>query len=86
MALIDIRQLLSLLQKIKIQYRRGTAADWIAKNPVLAEGEPGYETDTKLVKIGDGISTWNQLEYSTGGSDGEVAVPDLTLLYENAKV
>lgn len=48
----------------RIKLRRDTAANWTAANPVLAAGEPGYETDTKQVKIGNGTSTWSQLEYA----------------------
>lgn len=48
----------------RIQYRRDTAANWTAANPTLALGEPGYETDTKRRKVGDGSSPWNTLPYS----------------------
>ena len=51
---------------IQIQYRRGTAAQWTAANPVLASGEPGYETDTGKFKVGDGSSNWASLPYSSG--------------------
>lgn len=37
-----------------IQAKRDTAANWTANNPTLAEGEFGFETDTKKLKIGDG--------------------------------
>ena len=47
----------------KIQLRRDTAARWQNYNPILSEGEPGFETDTDQYKIGDGVSTWNQLPY-----------------------
>ncbi len=47
----------------KIQARRGTAAAWITTNPVLAVGEPGYETDTGLLKLGDGATAWTILPY-----------------------
>lgn len=30
-----------------IQLRRDTAANWTNANPVLADGELGFETDTK---------------------------------------
>lgn len=61
----------------KIQLRRGTASQWTAVNPVLANGEAGYETDTRKIKIGNGASTWNQLQYiaSSAGAieyDGSV--------------
>jgi hypothetical protein len=45
----------------KIQIRRDSASSWIAVNPVLAEGEFGYETDTGNFKIGDGVTAWNSL-------------------------
>lgn len=46
-----------------IQLRRGTAANWTSTNPVLAAGEPGVETDTGLIKVGNGSSTWTNLPY-----------------------
>ena len=51
---------------VEIQYRRGTAAQWTAANPVLAIGEPGYETDTGKFKVGNGVDTWSALVYSSG--------------------
>jgi hypothetical protein len=56
--------------KTIIQWRRDTAANWIATNPVLAAGEAGYETDTKQFKLGDGTSTWSELAYFSGGGGG----------------
>jgi hypothetical protein len=46
------------------------------ENPVLFKGEPGYEDDTRKLKIGDGENHWLDLEYiegSTGpaGADGD---------------
>lgn len=52
----------------KIQLRRDSAANWTATNPILAQGEPGLETDTNKVKYGDGSTTWNLLDYAAGGS------------------
>ena len=54
---------------ITIKLRRGTAAQWTATNPVLAEGEFGAETDTRKFKIGNGVTAWNSLQYwgSSGG-------------------
>jgi hypothetical protein len=47
----------------KLQLRRDTAATWLAVNPILAEGEIGYESDTNAMKIGNGIATWSELVY-----------------------
>jgi hypothetical protein len=44
-----------------IQIRRGTAAAWTSANPTLASGEPGFETDTGLLFIGDGATAKNSL-------------------------
>lgn len=56
----------------RIQIRRDSASNWVAENPVLAQGEFGYELVTKKLKIGDGLSAWNDLDYfiSTGGVPG----------------
>jgi hypothetical protein len=51
-----------------IKLRRGTASQWAEVNPVLAVGEPGFESDTKKFKIGDGTTAWNNLKYV--GADG----------------
>lgn len=50
----------------KIKFRRDTAAAWTLANPTLAQGEPGFEHDTGLLKIGDGATPWNTLDYSSG--------------------
>lgn len=47
----------------QIQLRRGTAASWTSTNPVLAAGEPGIETDTGQMKVGNGSTAWNSLSY-----------------------
>lgn len=47
----------------RIQLRRDTSARWAEVNPILLEGEVGFEIDTKLRKIGDGVNRWNDLEY-----------------------
>jgi len=51
---------------VQFQLRRGTAAQWMADNTLLAEGEFGYETDTLSVKLGDGVTLWNDLPYYLG--------------------
>jgi hypothetical protein len=55
------------LQVAQIVLRRGTAAEWDAANPVLAEGEQGYEKDTRRLKIGDGATSWRSLPYFIPG-------------------
>ncbi len=46
-----------------MQQRRGTAAQWLAADPVLNVAEIGYESDTGKFKIGDGTNHWDDLNY-----------------------
>lgn len=48
---------------VTIQFRRGTAAEWTAANPILFAGEVGFETDTLKLKVGNGTSNWSALSY-----------------------
>lgn len=63
-----------MARNTKVQLRRGTAAQWDLNqndgyDPVLAEGEIGYEIDTGRFKIGkQGGSQWSMLPYA-GGSE-----------------
>lgn len=50
----------------RIRLRRDTAANWTAANPVLLNGEVGFETDTRKLKLGDGTTAWNTLLYVQG--------------------
>ena len=50
---------------VQIQLRNDIAANWTSTNPVLAVGEIGVETDTKLLKLGDGVTAWTALAYFT---------------------
>jgi hypothetical protein len=58
----------------RIQFRRGLAAEWIAENPVLAQGELGFETDTNKFKMGNGVDEWNDLDYAGGGGSGSIPI------------
>jgi len=49
----------------RLTLRRDTAANWTSANPTLAQGEPGFETDTLNLKVGDGATAWNDLAYYT---------------------
>lgn len=49
-----------------IKLRRGNATDWSAINggdgPTLNAGEPGFEIDSNILKIGDGSTAWKDLK------------------------
>lgn len=76
--------------------RRGLAADWAAKNPVLRDGELGQEEDTGRMKMGDGSTPWNALDRYFPTDDeiqlmiqaatgGEIIVGNLEDLTTNVK-
>lgn len=56
----------------RIILRRDTSANWTTQNPVLLQGEPGYETDTGKLKIGNGENAWNSLAYFEVGATGSI--------------
>lgn len=58
--------------KTTFKLRRGLSEEWTSKNPVLQLGEPGFETDTNKLKIGNGEDVWNDLPYLS--SEGEEIV------------
>jgi hypothetical protein len=71
----------------RIQIRRDTSDKWFVNNPILLEGEFGYETDTTYMKIGDGTTPWNSLDYwnpgGTGGTGGTGGVPEFITVQKN---
>lgn len=54
----------------RIEIRRDTAANWALANPVLALGEPGYDSTTNKLKIGDGATKWANLPFVLKGDPG----------------
>lgn len=47
-------------------FKVNTRSQWTAQNPVLMAGEPGFESETENLKIGDGRTAWNTLPYFSG--------------------
>ena len=52
----------------RIKLRRDTAANWLSSNPILAQGETGFETDSRAMKLGDGTTRWADLKYAVTGN------------------
>lgn len=50
-----------------IFFRRDSSTNWEAADPILGVGEPGYDTTTGEVKVGDGVTTWSALSPIGGG-------------------
>lgn len=86
----------------RIQFRRGNSDFWEDENPILRPGEPGYEKNTRRLKIGDGVTHWRELPYFGGADEVPLELqdhinsqtphpvyddgPSLAIIYENAKV
>jgi hypothetical protein len=66
----------------RIQVRRGTTSEWNTANPILTEGEFGYNTTLDKFKIGDGTSTWSVLEYVPTSADLSSSLGDYIELIE----
>jgi hypothetical protein len=57
----------------RIQLRRDTTANWNSIDPVLADGEMGYDIVTNEIRIGNGSNVWSELSGNTisgGGGTG----------------
>lgn len=57
--------------KATLILRNDTASEWFSKNPILALGEIGAENDTGLLKLGDGLHRFNDLDYINSGDVDE---------------
>jgi len=69
----------------RIQLRRDTTANWNSVDPVLADGEPGYDIVTNEIRIGDGSTAWTGLSGNTisgggGASTGNVTFSDINVI------
>lgn len=51
-----------------LRFRKDTALNWTNTNPTLNAGEPGIETDTGKLKVGNGVNQWNALPYVGAGT------------------
>ena len=60
----------------RIQIRRDTSSNWTSNNPILLQGEFGYELNTGYAKIGDGQTAWTSLDYF--GGTGPTGLTGLT--------
>jgi hypothetical protein len=58
---------------MRIKFRRYTWAEFQTDNPILADGEPAFETDTGQTKIGDGVTPWIYLPYTPWDGPGTIA-------------
>lgn len=57
-----------------IRQKRATSEVWATLNPILEEGEFGYDMTEKKIKIGDGVTSWSSLPWTGGGGAGSIEV------------
>lgn len=67
---------------VRIQMRRGAATSWNATDPVLAEGEFGFDTTAGQLKIGTGNTSWTNLDYLVTDSSLGTSLGDYIELAE----
>lgn len=53
-----------------IKIRRATEEQWEEIDPVLALGEPGWDTTNNEVRLGTGVDPWTDLNPIAGGGSG----------------
>jgi len=77
---------------VRVQHKRMSASDWASSTLVLLDGELGVESDTGMVKVGNGRDRFSALQYLTGpkgdrgdrgetgprGADGVMRFEELT--------
>ena len=71
---------------VKYQLRRGTAAEWAACDPILAEGELGLNLDTLQIKVGNGQLRWLQLDYINQDSNSPLNNLDVTNVVDGSLI
>jgi hypothetical protein len=60
----------SCTRNVRFELRRNTKVGW-PSNFILLAGEPGAETDTGQMKVGNGVTPWSLLPYvGTNGPTG----------------
>lgn len=63
----------------RIRLRRAWQEDWERINPVLRDGEPGFDKTANMLKIGDGVSLWTELRYLTPPETDVVITGDVAI-------
>lgn len=59
-----------------LRFKRGHEADLYAVNPILADGEPCWCTDEKILKVGDGKTPYKDLPILFRAETEPVEMPD----------
>lgn len=68
----------------KLRFRQDTKENFINNKVILKAGEPSYETDEKGIKIGDGVTEYEDLSYVGLTPDQIVEIFDSNFTYTNS--
>lgn len=73
------------LSNSSVRIRRRSSTWFTTNNPILGQAQFGYETDTQKMKVGDGVTLWNDLPYmDTNVSDDATPPPGYCVLHIEA--
>ena len=50
-----------MINSFRLTFRSDTSDNWKKYNPILRIGEFGNDVTNKVLKIGDGVTSWNNL-------------------------
>ncbi len=67
-------------------YKTKTSKEWQEENPVLLKGEIGFVSDindSDFVKVGDGVTAWNDLPYKKGPKGDKGDAGSITEVEQN---
>ncbi len=59
-----------MAMNVAIKLKRDTAANWASANPILEDGQPGYDSTNNQIRIGNGVSTWSALPILAASGSG----------------
>lgn len=65
-------------REMRIIVRRDTAENWERVNPVLDDLEPALDLTNDVMKLGDGVRTWNELPAYSKSNGIERSIRELT--------
>ena len=72
---------------VSLRVRSDTSSSWSTSNPILAMGEPGYIKDTEEFFIGNGSSTFENLQkFSAGKKVTSISLNGVTYSPENGVI
>lgn len=71
---------------VRIQMRRGTSSEWNSADPILNEGEIGYNSTLGQIKVGDGSTIWSELTYLATESELNTSLEGYVAISEKGAI